>query len=234
MALSPLVRDRAFYYFFKRLLDVTVAGTALIILAPVMAAVALLTVLDSGWPIIFAQERVGARRWRRRGFSYWQQKTFICYKFRSMVQDADSSMHQAFVKAFITNDQEEMAALQGGHTQTHKLVNDPRVTRVGRLLRKTSLDELPQLWNVLKGDMSLVGPRPDVTYSVEEYTPWHQQRLAAQPGISGLWQVKGRSQTDFDDMVGLDIEYIENQSLVLDLKIMLRTIPAVIRGHGAV
>jgi lipopolysaccharide/colanic/teichoic acid biosynthesis glycosyltransferase len=151
-----------------------------------------------------------------------------------MVQDADPALHCEFVKALIRNDRECLTALQGRDTATHKLVNDPRVTRIGKFLRKTSLDELPQLWNVLKGDMSLVGPRPDVLYSVEEYSSWHQQRLAAQPGISGLWQVRGRSEIDFDDMVRIDIEYIENQSFFLDLQILLLTIPTVLTGHGAV
>ncbi len=234
-ALSPLAADRDHYYhFFKRVLDVTIATLALVILLPVMLLVAVLIVLDSPGPVVFAQKRVGAKRWLRDGYSYWQQTTFTCYKFRSMARDADPAVHKAFVVAFVHNDHESMVALQGGDAPTNKLVRDPRVTRLGRFLRKSSLDELPQLWNVLKGDMSLVGPRPDVSYAVEQYAAWHYERLAALPGISGLWQVSGRSLTEFDDMVRLDIEYIDNQSLWLDIKILLLTVPAVLSGRGAV
>jgi lipopolysaccharide/colanic/teichoic acid biosynthesis glycosyltransferase len=234
LAHSPLAKNRAFYYFFKRVLDVTLAALALVLLSPVMLLVAVLIVLDSAGPVIFAQKRVGAKRWNRDGYSYWQQTTFTCYKFRSMAREADPAMHQAYVTAFIRNDHEKMAALQGGDSEIRKLVHDPRITRVGKFLRKSSLDELPQLWNVLKGDMSLVGPRPDVPYAVKQYKPWHYGRLAAPPGLSGLWQVKGRCQTTFDDMARMDIEYIDNQSLWSDLKILLLTVPAVLLGRGAV
>ncbi len=235
LALSPLIRDRSYYYHvLKRLLDIIIAALLLIILSPVMALIAILIVVDSRGPIIFAQERVGARRWFRDGFSYWQQTVFTCYKFRSMTHDADQSIHQAFTKAFIHNDHKSMAALQGGDTETRKLVHDPRVTRIGRILRKTSLDELPQLWNVLKGDMSLVGPRPPIPYEVEEYKPWHRQRLKTKPGLTGLWQITARSSTDFDEMVKLDIRYIERQSLWLDLNILLKTPLVVLSGKGAV
>jgi lipopolysaccharide/colanic/teichoic acid biosynthesis glycosyltransferase len=233
LALSALGRDRAYYHFFKRVLDVSVAALALVILSPLMAIIALAIIIDSGGPVIFAQKRVGARRWTREGYSYWQRTTFTFYKFRSMVQDADPSTHIAFVKAFMANDHERMAALQGENTQTYKLVRDPRVTRVGKLLRKCSLDELPQLWNVLKGDMSLVGPRPPIAYEVDEYKSWHHRRLGAKPGLTGLWQVTGRSSVDFDEMVRLDIEYSENQSFWLDLKILLETPLAVLSGKGA-
>jgi lipopolysaccharide/colanic/teichoic acid biosynthesis glycosyltransferase len=241
------------------------ALVALVLLSPVMVVIAVLIALDSGWSPIFAQERVGGARWSRAGYSYWRQRTFTFYKFRSMHRDADPSLHRAFVQAFIRDDQKSMAGIQRGAceaaslkpgaapapalvsnaaegkgatdgkgTSVLKLVEDPRVTRVGRLLRKTSLDELPQLWNVLKGEMSLVGPRPDLPYSVELYKPWHYKRLAARPGISGLWQVKGRAETSFEEMVRIDIEYIENQSLVLDLKIILSTVLAVVSRRGAV
>jgi lipopolysaccharide/colanic/teichoic acid biosynthesis glycosyltransferase len=233
LALSGLGRDPAYYHFFKRVLDVSVAALGLVILSPVMAVVALAIIIDSGWPVIFAQKRVGARRWTREGYSYWQRTTFTFYKFRSMVQDADPAMHMAFVKAFMANDHERMAALLGQNTQTYKLVCDPRVTRVGKLIRKCSLDELPQLWNVLKGDMSLVGPRPPIAYEVDEYKSWHHRRLGAKPGLTGLWQVTARSSVDFDEMVRLDIEYSENQSFWLDLKILLKTPLAVLSGKGA-
>lgn len=233
-ALSPLAADRYYYHFFKRVLDVTIAALALVILSPVMLLVAVLIVLDSPGPVIFAQKRVGAKRWNHDGYSYWQQTTFTCYKFRSMAREADPAIHKAFVTAFIHNDHKSMDALRGAESEIRKLVGDPRITRVGRFIRKSSLDELPQLWNVLKGDMSLVGPRPDVTYAVRQYEPWHYGRLAARPGISGLWQVKGRCQTTFDGMARMDIEYIHNQSLWLDLKILLLTVPAVLFGRGAV
>jgi lipopolysaccharide/colanic/teichoic acid biosynthesis glycosyltransferase len=230
LAVGPLATDdRAYYYFFKRALDMTVAALALVILLPLMALIAVLVALDSPGPIIFAQKRVGARRWTRDGFSYWQQAIFPCYKFRTMVCNADPSLHQAFVTTFIK-----------GHVETsdpngakYKLTQDPRVTRIGRILRKMSLDELPQLVNVLKGDMSLVGPRPALQYEVELYQEWHKSRLRTFPGITGWWQVKGRSQVSFDDMVRWDVEYIRNQSLGLDLKILFLTIPAVLSAQGA-
>jgi lipopolysaccharide/colanic/teichoic acid biosynthesis glycosyltransferase len=159
----------------------------------------------------------------------WEIREFPCYKFRSMVQHADPSAHQQFVKAFAEG---RVEPSQAGHTR-FKLTDDPRVTRVGRVLRKTSLDELPQLVNVLKGDMSLVGPRPVPAYEVAEYRAWHRERLAALPGITGLWQVNGRCQVSFDDMIDMDIEYVRNRSLRLDVKILLLTIPAVLSGRGA-
>jgi lipopolysaccharide/colanic/teichoic acid biosynthesis glycosyltransferase len=228
-ALSSLARDRTAYYLLKRMLDLTVATLALVTLWPVMLLTAVLIVLDSGWPIIFAQKRVGARRWTRDGYSYWQQTMFNCYKFRSMVRDADQSMHRAFIKAFV----EGCVQPSESAGAKFKLTDDPRVTRVGRILRKTSLDELPQLVNVLKGEMSLVGPRPVPTYEVAEYQAWHRERLAALPGLTGLWQVKGRCQVSFDDSICMDIEYVRNQSLRLDIKILFLTIPAVLSGRGA-
>ena len=233
-ALSPLFKDRAFYYFSKRLLDVTVAALALLILSPVMAIIAVLIVLESGWPIMFTQERVGGQRWTCDGYAYWKRTMFTCFKFRSMVRAADPSLHKAFVTAFIHNDQQSMSTLQGGDAQAHKLQHDPRVTRMGRFLRKSSLDEVPQLWNVLKGDMSLVGPRPPIQYEVDEYERWHLQRLQTKPGITGLWQVTARSIADFDEIVKLDIQYIDNQSFLTDIKILAKTPRAVFSGKGAV
>lgn len=234
LALSPLVRDRTLYYFFKRMLDVTVAALALLLLCPVMVVVAIFIVLDSGGPILFKQERIGAQRRTRAGRFYWRRTTFTCYKFRSMRQNADPALHQAYVSAFISNNHQRMAELQRGATQTRKLVGDPRVTRMGRIIRQSSLDELPQLWNVLKGDMSLVGPRPAISYEVDEYQPWHRRRLQAKPGLTGLWQVTARSSADFDEMVKLDIQYVGQQSLWLDFRIMLSTPRVVLSGKGAV
>jgi lipopolysaccharide/colanic/teichoic acid biosynthesis glycosyltransferase len=150
-----------------------------------------------------------------------------------MHQNADSSVHQAYIKALIDNDQEQIQVLQGDTSSVHKLVNDSRITRPGKLLRKLSLDELPQLFNVLRGDMSLVGPRPAIPYEVEMYKPWHLQRLEAQPGVTGLQQVTSRSVADFDEQVRLDIEYINHQSLWLDIKIILKTPLVILSTRGA-
>jgi lipopolysaccharide/colanic/teichoic acid biosynthesis glycosyltransferase len=146
-----------------------------------------------------------------------------------MVEDADSSLHEAFCKAFVEGRIESL----DGDESAFKLARDPRVTRVGRLLRKTSLDELPQLVNVLKGEMSLVGPRPVPTYEVAGYQTWHCERLAALPGITGLWQIKGRGRVTFEEMIRMDIDYVRNRSLWLDIKILVFTIPAVLSGRGA-
>lgn len=229
LALSPLAKDRSFYYSLKRVLDVILAGLALVILLPLLALISMLIAIDSRGPVIFAQQRVGARRWAREGYSYWKQNTFTFYKFRSMVSNSDPSMHQSFVTAFINGGIEP----PGSERAQYKLADDDRVTRIGRILRKTSLDELPQLINVLKGDMSLVGPRPALPYEVELYQEWHKRRLQALPGMTGWWQVKGRSQVSFDEMIHMDTYYIEHQSLGLDLKILCLTPWAVIRMKGA-
>ena len=218
----------ALYYACKRSLDVVVAATLLIVLAPVLVAIVIAIRLDSPGSAIFVQERVGARRRARDGRTTWEIRNFPVYKFRSMVSNADQSMHQAHVKAWIDGQVE--AAEDGAK---FKLANDPRVTGVGRFLRKTSLDELPQLVNVVKGEMSLVGPRPVPTYEVAEYEDWHHERLAALPGITGLWQVKGRGEVSFEEMVRLDVEYVRTASLRLDLKLLALTIPAVVVGRGA-
>jgi lipopolysaccharide/colanic/teichoic acid biosynthesis glycosyltransferase len=200
-----------------------------VILSPLIALIALLIVLDSGWPVIFSQKRVGAHRWTREGYSYWQRTTFTCYKFRTMVQNADPSAHQAFIKAYVQGQVER----SGANGTQFKLNNDHRVTPIGRILRKASLDELPQLANVLKGEMSLVGPRPLPAYEVAEFQAWHRERLAALQGLTGPWQVHGRCQVPFEEQMRMDIEYVRNQSLWLDLKILILTIPAVLSGRGA-
>jgi lipopolysaccharide/colanic/teichoic acid biosynthesis glycosyltransferase len=226
-------QQRRFHFACKRLLDILVAGIALVILSPVMLVIAILVVLDSPGPAIFKQERVGSRRRTDDQREAWEVSTFTFYKFRTMYRDTDADLHRTFFQAFIHNDRTGMVALQGEDTQVRKLVHDPRVTRVGRFLRKSSLDELPQLWNVLKGEMSLVGPRPPVPYEVDMYEPWHHRRLETKPGLTGLWQVTARSSADFDEMVRLDIQYIERQSFWLDLKILLKTPVAVLSSKGA-
>lgn len=193
----------------KRVFDITVAVIALIFAAPIMAGFALLIKLDSPGPVFFKQTRVG--KWG---------KTFPCYKFRSMYIDAEER------KA-------ELMALNEADGVVFKMKNDPRVTRVGRIIRKLSIDELPQLINVIKGEMSLVGPRPPVPSEVSLYKFEHIRRLESVPGITGLQQVSGRSNLDFKRWVELDLEYIAEQSLIKDIEILLRTIPAVLFSRGA-
>ncbi len=229
LAVSPLARDRTYYYFCKRALDVTLAAVALVILLPLMAFIAMLIVMDSPGSIIYVQRRIGARRWTHGGYSYWKQHTFNFYKFRTMVCSADPSVHQAFVTAFIKGRMESSTP----NGAEYKLTRDPRVTRIGRILRKTSLDELPQFINVLKGDMSLVGPRPALTYEVELYQECHKCRFQTYSGLTGWWQVKGRSRVSFEEMCRLDSYYIEHASLALDLKILLLTPWAIVSGNGA-
>ena len=220
---------RSFYFACKRCIDVFLAVLMLVSLAPLMLLIAVLIKLDSPGPIFFVQERVGARRRPQDGRTSWEIRGFPFYKFRSMVQGADQSTHQAFIKAYV----EGRVQPSDVSSAKFKLIDDPRVTRVGRILRRTSMDELPQLVNVLKGEMSLVGPRPLPTYEVAEYQPWHRERLAALPGITGLWQVNGRCQVSFEEQIRMDIEYVRNQSLWLDLKLMFLTIPAVLSRRGA-
>jgi lipopolysaccharide/colanic/teichoic acid biosynthesis glycosyltransferase len=228
-AVSALTRDRPFYYLAKRILDVVISLIALIILAPVLLVVALVTVLDSPGPAIFAQKRVGGRRWSYGGYAYWQTFEFKCLKFRTMVQDADPARHRQFIKALIDGEVDP----NGSGGAKFKLEQDPRITRVGRILRKLSLDELPQLFNVLRGEMSLVGPRPDIPYAVELYKPGWHERFAATSGITGYWQTHGRGDVTFEKMVEMDIEYVRNSSLALDLHTLVLTIPTVITGRGA-
>jgi lipopolysaccharide/colanic/teichoic acid biosynthesis glycosyltransferase len=232
-ALCLVNRNRNFYYMSKRILDFTLGVTAVILLSPLMLVIAILIKWDSPGTVFFVQERVGARRRTQNGIGYWQQVLFRCYKFRTMVSNADPTIHQAYVAALIRNDGEQMAALQGQPTQVTKLVNDRRITHLGRILRKSSLDELPQLINVIKGEMSLVGPRPAIPYEVKMYKPWQRRRLETKPGMTGLWQVTARSKAAFDDIVKLDIQYIEKQSLWLDLKILFKTPYVVLTSRGA-
>ena len=200
---------RGFDLLLKRGIDVVISLTALVLLSPLWALIALLIKLDSPGPIVFRQLRVGKGG-----------KPFKFYKFRSMRVKAEDDITEL-------SDQNEVS------WPLFKIKNDPRLTRVGSFLRRTSLDELPQLINILKGEMSLVGPRPPLPSEVEKYEPWHMKRLEAAPGLTGLWQVSGRSDLPFDEMVMLDIYYIENWSLGLDFRALLQTIPAVISGQGA-
>ena len=221
--------ENIFYAVLKRCMDICLATALIIILLPILLLIALLIKLDSRGPVIFTQERVGAKRQRFGRQRVWVVQNFPFYKFRSMVRDADSSLHEAYIKDFVEG-RAHPSAESGGK---YKLTNDPRVTRIGRFLRKFSLDELPQLFNVLKGDMSLVGPRPVPTYEVAGYSPRHHHRFAALPGITGWWQVKGRCQVSFEEIIRMDLDYIHNASLWLDLKILFLTLPAVLSRRGA-
>jgi lipopolysaccharide/colanic/teichoic acid biosynthesis glycosyltransferase len=204
----------------KRGLDVAGSLAVLLIMSPVLFLIAALLKLTSPGPILFRQVRVGQ-----------MAKPFTMLKFRTMRVNADPGLHHEFVTKFIKSSAQLHPA---GRKVLFKLTNDPQVTPLGRILRKTSLDELPQFWNVLRGDMSLVGPRPPLAYEVEQYQPWHWRRVMdAKPGITGLWQVGGRSRTTFDEMVRLDLRYARNCSLWTDIKILLATPQAVISGKGA-
>lgn len=223
------------YPLLKRCLDIVVSATLLVLLSPLFLLLAVWIVLDSPGSPIFAQERVSSVRFSGKQHHLGELKTFTFYKFRTMYRDAPSALHRRFSRAYINGDEKTLSMLQqanGGNCR-YKIANDPRVTRVGRTLRKTSLDELPQLWNILKGDMSLVGPRPPLPYEVELYELGHLRRLEAKPGLTGLWQVTARSSVSFEEMVNLDIQYVEEQSLWMDLKILCRTPFAVFTGKGA-
>lgn len=232
-AICIVASDRRVYYFAKRVFDFCTALLLLIIFSPLMLLIALLIFVYSPGPILFLQERVGAKRCTVGRYTYWKRENFICIKFRTMKVKADPSVHQAYVKALIENDEGQINALQNEAPQVRKLVNDIRIIRPGFFLRKLSLDELPQFWNVIRGDMSLVGPRPAIPYEVDMYKPWHLGRLEAQPGITGLQQVTARCNTDFDSQVKLDLEYIKKQSFWLDLKIVLSTPLVVMSTKGA-
>jgi lipopolysaccharide/colanic/teichoic acid biosynthesis glycosyltransferase len=217
------------YFLCKRLVDLVFALLLLLLLLPLMLLVALAIKLDTHGPVLFVHKRVGVKRRAEAGRTCWEIREFPFYKFRSMVHGADQSLHQGHIRAFV---QGQLPAADGGCAQ-FKIANDVRVTRVGRVLRRTSLDELPQLLNVLRGEMSLVGPRPVPPYEVAEYQASEMERLAALPGITGLWQVSGRGELPFSEMLRLDREYIRNQSLWLDCRILAATIPAVVSGRGA-
>lgn len=226
----------ATYFLAKRVMDLIIVVLSMVFLLPLLAFIALLIKWDSPGPAIFRQERVTARRVVRNGKVYWEERPFTIYKFRTMRADAKSTIHRQFIEAYIAGDAKRMAELQTAQQAEDakfKLVQDPRVTRVGSFLRKTSLDELPQLWNVLLGNMSLVGPRPPIPYEVELYLFHHHDRLRTVPGITGWWQVRGRSATSFEEMVRMDVDYITRQSLWLDIKIIFMTLTAVINGKGA-
>jgi exopolysaccharide biosynthesis polyprenyl glycosylphosphotransferase len=199
---------------YKRVFDAVASALALLVLALPLAVIAILIKADSRGPVLFRDKRIGKGG-----------REFLLYKFRTMYENSDDAIHREYVTDFIKREVPADGAVR-------KIVDDPRVTRLGRYLRRTSLDELPQLVNVLKGEMSLVGPRPCRRYEWEQYDQWHRRRMDTLPGCTGLWQVAGRSAVDFDDMVVMDLFYIESMSPLLDLKIMFRTLPVMFFGKG--
>jgi lipopolysaccharide/colanic/teichoic acid biosynthesis glycosyltransferase len=206
----------------RRCFDVAFAGALILVLFPVLIAVAVAVRLDSRGPALFRQLRVG-----------FHEREFTLYKFRSMRLDADPRGHQEYVTALINGGGEAEQAPEGGRKDLYKLAVDNRITAVGRWIRKWSLDELPQLFNVLLGHMTLVGPRPAIPYEVAEYPTWYLERFAVKPGLTGYWQVSGRSERTYEEMVRLDIEYAERRSLALDLSILLKTPWIVLTRKGA-
>ena len=212
-AVSPATRAHAGRWLelsLKRLIDMVVASVALVVLSPILALVAFAIILADGRPVLFRQPRAGL-----------QGRSFSIAKFRTMRRGADAEREALRELNEVT-----------GSAAAFKLTSDPRVTSVGRFLRRTSLDELPQLWNVLRGDMSLVGPRPHPFDDVVRYEGWHFRRLTMKPGITGIWQISARRDADFDRWVALDLEYIDNWSILLDFKIAFQTIPALVRAEG--
>jgi lipopolysaccharide/colanic/teichoic acid biosynthesis glycosyltransferase len=215
---QEVVRDAA-----KRALDIAGSAVFLIAFSPVFLIVSALVKLTSKGPVFFRQQRVGEAA-----------RPFMMLKFRTMHVNADERIHQQYVETFIQSSKTSESAKDSAKNVVFKIVDDPRVTPIGHFLRRSSLDEFPQFWNVLCGDMSLVGPRPPLSYEVARYKRWHRRRvLEAKPGITGLWQVTGRSRTTFDEMVRLDLRYARNCSVWTDLKILLATPRAVLSGRGA-
>jgi lipopolysaccharide/colanic/teichoic acid biosynthesis glycosyltransferase len=208
-------KPKASFHTMKRVIDITFSSGALLALSPALVAIGLAVKLSSPGPVLFRQKRLGLLG-----------KEFEFLKFRSMYAGNNPEIHKKYIESLIQGSQ--------ANSGVYKIQNDPRVTRLGRFLRKTSLDELPQFLNVLRGEMSIVGPRPPIPYEMEKYSCWHRRRvLEAKPGITGLWQVKGRSRTTFDEMVRLDIRYINEQSPWLDTVILLQTPRAVLSASGA-
>lgn len=219
--LHESVKHGRFSRALKRLVDLAGALTLLIVLSPILLITAIAVKMSSAGPVIYTQTRLG-----RRGVP------FTFYKFRSMVVNNDDSVHREYVQNLIKGRLEQVNQGEAGRP-LYKIKGDPRVTRVGRFIRKSSIDELPQIFNVLKGDMSLVGPRPPLPYETEKYESWHLRRiLDVHPGITGLWQVEGRNRVTFDEMVRLDLRYVRDWSIWLDIRILFKTVFAVLRLDG--
>jgi lipopolysaccharide/colanic/teichoic acid biosynthesis glycosyltransferase/GGDEF domain-containing protein len=219
--LFEVERKKKLSLLVKRVMDVCGAAAALAILSPAFLILAAMVKATSQGPVFFRQQRVG-----RYGVN------FEFLKFRSMYVSTDAAIHKEYVRNFIAG--KAAASADVSKKTVYKLTNDPRVTWIGKIMRRTSLDEIPQFWNVMRGEMSLVGPRPPIPYEIEAYDIWHRRRLLeSRPGITGLWQVHGRSKTTFDEMVRLDLQYSRMWSPMLDVKILLQTPRAVLSGDGA-
>jgi lipopolysaccharide/colanic/teichoic acid biosynthesis glycosyltransferase len=223
----PAVPHGRRYFLVKTVIDRVGAAILLVLLAPLLVLIAVLVKVTSPGPVLFTQRRAGSRRVTADG-TCWRLEPFRILKFRSMVASADESLHLQHIRRYTS-----MTVIPAGGDVGFKLPNDLRVTPFGRFLRRTSLDELPQLVNVLLGQMSLVGPRPVPIYEAELYRPEHYIRFAALPGATGLWQVSGRGAVGFDEMIALDVRQVTRRSLRLDTAILIRTLPAVIRAAGA-
>ena len=216
----PRVREnkKSYYHTIKRILEITLCLLAMPIVVPLGIFIAAVIRFDSSGPVLFIQDRVGKNG-----------KLFKIIKFRTMYHDIDDSAHRAFMKQYVSG---QLTNDQGEPEKVFKPFKANQVTRIGRLLRKTSLDELPQLINVIRNEMSFVGPRPNVVWEVEAYSDWHAERLRVLPGITGLAQIRGRSRITFDEIVQHDLEYIEKQSLRLDFKILWWTLASVLFRNG--
>lgn len=208
------------YFFVKRILDILIACLAVLIMAPLLIIIGILIKFSSEGPVFYIQKAIGKNG-----------REFDFYKFRTMYKDTSNTQHKEYLQKFIKGD--EVITYADGGEQIFKMVNDPRITPIGRILRKSSMDELPQLINVLKGDMSVVGPRPPLPYEYSLYDDYTKQKMVVKPGITGLYQITSRSRASFDEILALDFEYIEKMSLWYDLKIILMTIPAVLSSKGA-
>lgn len=215
LPLAPLLTQQ--FPVWKRILDIAGSVAAIFLTAPIMLLIALAVKLNSAGPVFYSQVRIGYRG-----------KPFRMYKFRSMAANGNDALHANYLKDFMNG------TAKKNDDGAFKLKDDPRVTPVGKFIRKWSLDELPQLFNILKGEMSLVGPRPDPWYAGAEYAPWHHLRTRlTKPGLTGLWQVEGRCLVSFAEMVRMDIRYSQSFSLIKDLKLIFRTFKAVIKQSGA-
>ncbi|HEV3309100.1 MAG TPA: sugar transferase [Chloroflexota bacterium] len=212
MVVTPALESKSAQSGYKRPFDIILGSAMLVASAPIFGLVALLVRLTSRGPIFFRQERIGING-----------RPFTVIKFRTMEADADPASHREYFKRYLQGE-----SAPGEARNVFKLRRDPRITPLGGILRRLGLDELPQLLNVLAGDMSLVGPRPPLEYEVAHYTPHHMGRLAVKPGITGLWQVRGRDAVDFDSMIDMDLEYVDTMSLWLDCKILIVTVPSLV------
>ena len=233
--LAEATEAGAGYRIAKRAADLVMAALAIVLLSPLLLLHAIAIALDSPGPIIFSQQRIRGRRRNDGDEKVWLTEPFTLYKFRTMRFRADHSIHREYMAAYLAGDEQRLRELRPERKEgdSYRPANDPRVTRLGAILRKFSLDEMPQLWNVIRGEMSLVGPRPPVPYEVEMYSERALRRLACKPGLTGWAQVRGRTAIGFEEVVRLDLDYLDRRSTLFDLKILFLTIPVVLSRRGA-